>query len=140
MVFKRILFFLFGIIGVLVIVSSVPILKAELTQNSVNINNQYCCPNKKFLYVILLKDRKVTIDDHYRLIIKLIFPKDGKIVNKTEGTICKVDITTPVLIKTKTDSIDIMTYGEKLHGYMGVWTKNDCYYVDKNGSIDICTK
>ena len=82
MVFKRILFFLFGIIGVLVILSYIPILKAELTQNSVNINNQYCCPNKKFLYVVLLKDRRVVIDDQNRLIVKLIFSKDGKIVYK----------------------------------------------------------
>jgi len=140
MVFKRILFFLFGIIGVLVILSFIPILKAELTQNSVNINNQYCCPNKKFLYVVLLKDRRVVIDDQNRLIVKLIFSKDGKIVYKEEDDICKVYITTSILIKTKTDSMDIMTYGEKLHGYMGMWTNSDCYYVDENGSIDICTK
>jgi len=73
-----------------------------------------------FLYVILLKGRKVVIDDQNRLIVKLIFSKDGKIVYKEEDDICKVYITTSILIKTKTDSMDIMTYGEKLHGYMGI--------------------
>ncbi len=41
-------------------------------------------------------------------------------------------------LKSNTDSIGISDHTDKLHGYMGVFLRNDCYYVDENGKIDTC--
>jgi len=90
-------------------------------------------------YNFKFNKRSVIVYDKFAKIILVLIDKHN-IKNKISIQNNQLFIRSQATLKTKTDSIGISVTGEKLHGYMGVWTKNDCYYVDENGSIDMCTK
>ena len=96
---------------------------------------------RKTRFEICFLDRNVTIFDPLQKVKKIfIFKSDikNKFNVSVKDYIRIIHIKSGVILKTKNDSIDVGNSEEKLHGYMGVFTKNNCYYVDKNGTFTIC--
>jgi hypothetical protein len=117
-------------------------IRVGFTSVYMNVDN-ICKTSKSATYKIILKDRNVTINDPYKYINGLIADKkDFQSHLKIE---CTKDnktfiLSTTVGLKTNHDSIGVMNHTNKLHGYMGVWEENNCYFVDKNGSFNACKK
>jgi hypothetical protein len=117
-------------------------IRVGFTSVYMNVDN-ICQTSKSATYEIILKDRNVTINDPYKQIDSLILEKkDFRSHLKIECTQNNkmFILSVPVGLKTNHDSIGIMNYTNKLHGYMGVWEEKNCYFVDKNGSFNVCKK
>ena len=113
--------------------------------NSVYINtNNICSISDNAYYKIVLNEKEVIIiKDPYNKITTLILDKDD-LVSKLKIE-CSQNkklfiLSTTVGLKTKYDSLGIGEKNNKLHGYMGVWEKNNCYDVDQNGIFVRCDR
>jgi hypothetical protein len=102
----------------------------------------FCVDSNQSYYLFRFERRIVSIEDLNNKIVKMF---NDKTVFKNHHFIlrCKQNkryilLIEGAILKTKNDSIDVMKYEDKLHGYMGVFLRNDCYYVDENGKIDTC--
>lgn len=108
----------------------------------INIDN-FCKKQAiKTRFIISFLDRDVTIFDPLQKVKKIfIFKSDiKKIKVSVKKYIRIVSIESGVILKTENDSIDVGYNSEKLHGYMGVWEKNNCYDVNQNGTFVRCDR
>ena len=112
---------------------------AKNRNNTTKINLENICPNtKSSLYVIIFKDKNITLFDKQNALEYMFINKDdltNKFFVDCSSKQRLFNIKYGVILKTKTDSIDIESSYQKLHGYMGVFMRKDDYYVDSNGTI-----
>jgi len=134
--------FLLTIIGICSHIIYDKYIKNNFEITIINIDN-FCNRVKSSSYIFKLPTRDVVIKDDNGLIKKIYVNKN--IFNKDFLLDCKKNkkyffFKQGAILKTQNDSIDVMKFNEKLHGYMGIWQKNNCYYVDYNGNFKNCIK
>jgi len=137
MVFKilKLLFFLLFIYLLILCINN---------DDTVEINLKNICNDaKSSYYTFIYEDRNVTVYDMQNTLKHMFFNKKG-LVDKLFISCDKerkfINIRTGAILKSEKDSIDVEPTYEKLHGYMGVWTKNNCYNIEKNGKIKVCSR
>jgi len=112
--------------------------------NSVYINpNNICSISDSVTYLFVFRKRRVTVKDPYNKIITLILNKSAlisKLKIECDQNKKKFVLNTTAGLKTQSDSLGIGTTIDKLHGYMGIWEKHNCYHVDQNGTFISCDK
>jgi len=141
MVFKKILKY----VALLVFIYSMSIYmysyfyKDKLNTIMLNPNNM-CINTKVSFFIFKFSNRNIIVKDTNRFIKKIYINKKElkNLYLECDKNIKRFIFTEGAILKTDTDSIDIENNYEKVHGYMGVFIKNDCYYVNKNGTFDIC--
>lgn len=110
--------------------------------NTVVINVHNLCKNAESSYFIFnFSDRNVTINDNSQAIYKIYTNKvnlDNDFYLECKNRRKTFIFNHGTILKTKNDSIDIEENYEKIHGYMGILEKNNCYSVDKNGRFNKC--
>jgi len=111
--------------------------------NTVKVNlKNICIDTISSYYTFIFEDRDVIVYDMHNTLKHMFLNKndlaDRLFINCNKKRKI-INIKTGAILKTEKDSIDIEPTYEKLHGYMGVWTKNNCYNIDKNGKIKTCS-
>lgn len=133
MVFKRFVYYLCIVCIVAFFLNKIFNEKKDV----LDIDLSNICPNSKNTEFILnFEERNITIADPLSMVKKIyIFKNDfmNKFTIKCNGKKRFFLLRNGAILKTFDDSIDVGKITQKLHGYMGVFTKNSCYYVDKKG-------
>lgn len=106
--------------------------------NSVTYLDNKKIYNNKFIF--LFKDFNTTINDKNSSVRKIYHSIFDTIKIKIQNYNRLIYIQGGAILKTENDSIDVQNSHVKLHGYMGEWTKNNCYFVDKNLDFVPCKK
>ena len=101
----------------------------------INLTN-ICKMQKNTIFLFNFNDKNITVKDPLfkvkrMYILKKYFKKDFFIECNNDKRI--FILKEGAILKSNLDSIDIGKNSQKLHGYMGVITNNDCYFVDKKG-------
>ena len=103
----------------------------------VNLTN-ICRIQKNTIFIFDFNDKNITVKDPLSMvnrmyILKKYFKKNFFIECKNKKRVFVFK--SGAILKSDSDSIDVEKNSQKLHGYMGVYTKNNCYYVDKKGNF-----
>lgn len=106
--------------------------------NSVTYLDNKKIYNSKFIF--LFKDFNTTINDKNSSVRKIYHSILDTIQIKIQNHNRLIYIQGGAILKTENDSIDVQNNHEKLHGYMGEWTKNNCYFVNETLGFVPCKK
>lgn len=129
-----------GIIFLVIVICVVCYVNSKLSEagkDVLDINLSNICDTKNYTeFVFNFKNQNITLRDPFSKIHTVFIRRkylENSFFVKCNGKKRVIILKEGAILKSNKDSIDIERNSQKLHGYMGIFTNNSCYYVDHEG-------